>query len=1352
MTESKRAGRTGRRPRRQNREGRVTESQTNAANAAETSDRHSPPICAIGASAGGVRALQDFFGAIDDDLGLAYVVVIHLAPDHPSQLGAILAGRTKMPVEQVEHTLKLRPNCVYVIAPDRELAIEGGNLAAHAVTEPRSKRLPIDRFFSSVASAHRDGMAVVLSGSGSDGALGIRAIKEAGGVIFVQDPNEAEYSMMPQSAIATGVADFIAPVHILVQRIEEVVRNKSVMREIKEEEAEQNFSKIISLLQARTGHDFSHYKRTTVTRRVTRRMQVTRHENIGSYINYLRSTPEEARELLADLLISVTSFFRDKEAFEALAKKAIKPLFKRLDEILGVRIWVVGCATGEEVYSIAMLLLEEADHANFHVPIQIFATDLDERALLVAREGRYPKAIAADVSEERLRRFFVEEGEHYRIRKEVRDLVLFASHSVLKDPPFIRIDLISCRNLLIYLDRELQRQLCTVLHYALKPEGYLFLGSAESVEAFSDLFHVIDRGARLYAAKPTAEHVAPVFPPFTFEHHRARAEYVPQRLDSVAALARIHASALERQSPPSALVDADYRLRHVSATAGRFICPTEGPISTEVWQLVRPELRLDLKLALQRAFEHKESTLTLPITMEIDRERRRILEYVTLIEADGGAAPYALVLFLDAGPAGPLEEVSAGAEQADEKRRLVQELTVAQERLTTNQKQYDEVLQELRASNEELQSINEEYRSTSEELETSKEELQSINEELKTVNAELKSELENVSAAHSDLQNLMSTTEIGTLFLDQKMQIKLFTPTVAKHFNITQGDLGRVITDFTHRLRYDDLESDAKKVLKSLAPMEVEIRTLDDHWLLMRIRPYRTIENVIDGVVVTLADVTELKRTEEALAVELRAMDRLQQLSTEVAASVKLEPALMLVLDTTMELLGADLGYIQLYDSGSGKLRIAAQRGFERAFLEHFAEMDASSAAASGRALATRQQVLIEDIEKEPIFQAGLEWAAAAGFRAAQTTPLIVGDGNVVGMLSTHFRQPRGFSAHDIRLIVICARQAADSINAYLLQESLRKSEFRMREVLETSTVGVMFIDANGTISDSNNAFLQMTGYSRVELDAGELTWRKLTPPEWIAASEEQFDKAGTSGLIGPYEKEYVRKDGSRCWILFAGRKLDDGTIAKYCIDISDRKRAEQERELLASELSHRVKNTLAVVEALAAQTTGKSVKEFRDKFAGRLRALAQAHALLVDAEWSGVDLTTLLQQALSPYHIDDIERIELDGVPVALTPKQSLGLRMVMHELATNAVKYGALSKLEGRVNMSWRIEQTGDRQKQVRLRWKERGGPVVKAPERPGFGERMIRTACEYDLGGEVQLDYARDGLVCEIAFPIA
>jgi two-component system, chemotaxis family, CheB/CheR fusion protein len=1318
-----------------------------------------PPICAIGASAGGVSALQEFFGAIKDELGLAYVVVIHLAPDRPSRLGSILAGRTAMPVEHVERASKIRSNCVYVISPGHELVVEGDNLMARPLTEPRSRRAPIDVFFRSVAAAGGDAMAVVLSGSGSDGALGIRAVKEAGGVIFAQDPDEAEYPEMPQSAIATGLVDFIAPIPALVQRIAEVTRSKKALNQLHESEADEGFRKISRLLHARTGYDFSHYGRTTFMRRVARRMQVSRHDSLGSYAHYLGTKSDEMRELVADLMVSFMRFFHDDAAFRTLSKRAVEPVFKKPGKDASVRVWVVGCATGEEAYSIAMLLLEQAARSRFHGSIQVFASDVDEKSLAAAREGRYAKSIAVDVSQERLRRFFVEDGDHYRIIKEVRDRVLFTRHSVFTDPPFIRIDLVVCRNLLIHLDQEQQQQLYALLHYALNPGGYLFLGTADRADAAPELFRPIDRGVRLFQAKATQERVVPALTAFTSVVPRAFPHGGrPQRVDSEATLSKVHLSALEHRSPPSALIDADGRVLHLSPNAGRFIRPSEGPLRAELLQLVRPELRAELKLALRRAFEHNEATLTLPITVETEgKQGRRIMAYVGLTEADDGAPSRAIVLFLDAGAAAPVEEAGmASAWAPEEHRRLAEEVVTLQERLDASEKQHAEALEELTAANEELQSINEEYRSTSEELETSKEELQSSNEELKTINVELRAEIDNIATSRSDLQNLIAATEIGALFLDQDLQIRFFTPTVANYFNITHGDIGRTITDFTNRLRYENIRNDATNVLKNLIPVETEVKTLDERWLMVRMRPYRLREHLIGGVVLTFTDVTELKQVEQSLATELSAMARLQQLSTRIVESTELEPALLLVLDAAMELLGADLGHIQLYDSQSGRLHLATQRGFDERLLDRFRDYlpdaDISANWAPGRAVLQRRQILIEDIEKEPGFRRYLEWSAVAGFRAVQSTPLVAAGGTLVGVLSTHFRAPRRFSPHDLRLIDICARQASDSIKAYRLQESLRKSENRLRQVLETETIGVQFVDKDGTIIDVNNAFVQMLGYSRAEVDARALTWRKLTPPEWIALSEEQFYKLERSGLIGPYEKEYLRKDGSRCWILITGRKLEDGTTAEYCINISARKRAEQERELLARELSHRVKNTLAVVEALASQTTGNTVEEFREKFAGRLHALAEAHTMLLDSDWRSVELEALIEQALLPYHVEEGQRARIAGTPVTVTPKQALGLRLIVHELATNAVKYGALSTEKGKLDVSWRTARTDGGQRQVRLVWKERGGPAVNAPDQTGFGARLIKSACEYDLEGEARLDYAPKGLSCEITFPTA
>lgn len=826
------------------------------------------PICAIGASAGGIKALQDFFSALDEDLGLASVVIVHLAPDYPSHLSEILSRCTSMEVNQVSDGPKLKPNCVYVIAPDCELVIEGNEIRSRPFAEPRGRRTPIDSFFRSIAAARGDGFAVVLTGSGADGAVGVRDVKEAGGLILVQDPREAEYSMMPRSAIATGAADFVEPVAGLAARIAETSRSKKALRETPEKDAELQVGKILSFLRARTGHDFSSYKAATIYRRIGRRMQVTRQENLADYARYLSETPEEAQELFDDLLISVTSFFRDREAFSELAETVIPTLMNSHGEDEPIRIWSVGCATGEEAYSIAILLLEEAERRGTHPHIQIFASDLDEGALATAREGRYPRAIEADLSAERLERFFVRELEHYRIRKNVRDLVLFAHHSAMKDPPFLHMSMVTCRNLLIYLERELQGQLLALFHYALNPGKFLFLGSAETADARAELFATHSRDSRIYTAKPRNKGSIEFIEQLPRERRRevpGVLRRAPERSENSSGSA--HVAKLEDIAPPSALVDEDHRILNLSPNVGRFIMPPTGPLSAELPDIVRPELRAELRSALHRVFADLGSCFTLPLDVAFDGKRHRVTMYVAASTPEPNIAPQALVVFMDGGevPADENGEDPVGPAASGEIRRLREELRNAQERLSTSRREHETALQELRIANEELQSINEEYRSTAEELETSKEELQSINEELQTVNAELKSKLDSIAGAHSDLQNLINATEIGTLFLDAKLRIKMLTPAVERLFSVTRSDVGRPISHFTHKLAYDGVENDARRVLDELVPLESEVKTKDGRWLMMRLRPYRTVEDRIEGIVVSFVDITQRRRAEEQL-------------------------------------------------------------------------------------------------------------------------------------------------------------------------------------------------------------------------------------------------------------------------------------------------------------------------------------------------------------------------------------------------------------------------------------------------------------------------------------------------------
>jgi two-component system, chemotaxis family, CheB/CheR fusion protein len=746
------------------------------------------PIVGIGSSAGGVRALQQLFESLPDEVDAAFVVIVHLDPAHQSELPAILAARTRMPVAQVSSRISLETRHVYVIPPNRQLLADDQHLALAEFDEPRWQRAPIDLFFRSLAAQHGDDFAIVLSGAGSDGALGIKAVKEAGGIILVQDPEEAEYGSMPRSAIATGLADFILPVREIAERLPELITVRGNLPAEPEDQSDgEDIQRILSHLRVRTGHDFSSYRKSTVRRRILRRMQVRRAPTMSAYLSILRESAEEAQALQADLLISVTTFFRDPGAFGKLASLIIPHLFEGKGAADTVRVWVPGCASGEEAYSVAILLLEEAVRHDIRRQIQVFGSDLDDSALLTAREGRYPLAVETDMTEERLKRFFTRETDHYRVSRELRDLVLFARHSLLKDPPFSRVDLISCRNVLIYLERSLQQQVCTTFHFALNPSGYLFLGASESADNPPGVFGPVDREARIYrrlhGPADGGLRARVNVTPFGLEtlSLRAAAPFRP------AADAASHRETLEQLAPPSILVDESFRAAHLSESAGRYLQPSGGPFSNDITQLVREELRFDLRAALYAAFARNEASLSGPIAVRFNGTARRVYLQAKCL-SDSKGTRTAVVFFLEgewlgdgaAFDAARIEERASDAEFA----QLQQELQIMQSQLRTSREEYEGANEELRAANEELQSINEEYRSTGEELETSKEELQSINEELQTVNAELKTKLDDVSRSHSDVQNLMHATDVGILFLDTELRIKRFTPHIAEIFSV----------------------------------------------------------------------------------------------------------------------------------------------------------------------------------------------------------------------------------------------------------------------------------------------------------------------------------------------------------------------------------------------------------------------------------------------------------------------------------------------------------------------------------------------------------------------------------------
>ena len=1146
-------------------------------------------MCAIGASAGGVSALSALFERLRPDLGLAYVVITHLHPAHPSQLGTILAQVSDMPIAEVADTTTIRPDHVYLIAPDRELVIDGDRLTARPFEQPRGRRTPIDLFFRSLARGRSDGLAVVLSGSGTDGAVGARIVKEAGGVVLVQEPSSAEFPPMPRGAMATGTADVVEPPAALADALAEIVRSRRAVRSLHEDTVGAHVDEILELLRSRTGHDFSSYKRATVLRRIARRMQVTRKESFAAYHDVLRHDASEVQRLFDDLLISVTLFFRDPAAFAALEREVVPALFERADAAAGLRVWVVGCATGEEAYSLAILLLEEAERRATPPAIQIFATDLDEAALETAREGRYPASIAADVSDERLARFFVKNGDYYQIAREVRDVVVFATHSVLKDPPLTRLQLISCRNLLIYFERSLQRQLVELFHYALASEGFLFLGAADAVEP-NDRFIGVDGELQLWRARPRADRPLPALPrlplaPTAAAAATTRAASGPRR--RVDGAETLHADALEQHAPPSALVDADGQVLHLSEHAGRFLSPPKGPLRRELAALVRPELRVDLQAALRRAFEPGATSMTLPVSVAFDGDTRRVQMQVSPVRpAPRGEPVRALVVFLEGATVESVPETGADEDTAPaEVRRLREELRTADERLQLSRREHENSVHELRAANEELQSINEEYRSTSEELETSTEELHSMNEEMQTVNAELKSKLETISSAHSDLKNLIAATEIGTLFLDAELRIRLSTPKVSEIFNLTEGDSGRRLTDFTHRLEDVRIGADAREVLAELVPIERTVRTQGQGWLLMRMRPYRTIDDRIDGVVVSFVDITARRQAEESLRAS--------------------EARLKAILDATATV---------AFDWNADDETLVEEGPVERLFDVPPGHRHASAAALAATAVPGDRTQLTAELH-----------------RAAE---------------ADHER------SFDVRL-------------------------------------------------------------------------------------------AG-----GDDEQRWLR---FRCARAPAGREAH---VLGVVQDVSEEKAAAERQTLLVRELNHRVKNTLALVLSILHQTrrSRAAFDDFVQAFEQRVHALADAHDLLTRTSWTGANLGELVTVALSSHSAAEEGRVHVEGPPVGVAANTAISLAMALHELATNAVKHGALSSGGGTVEVRWReeVDAAGDGGRIV-FSWRERGGPPVRPPQHKGFGSLLLERGVARDVGGSSSLAFEPEGVTCTITFPV-
>ncbi len=838
------------------------------------------PVIGIGASAGGLEALEIFLKNVPPQCGVAIVIVQHLDPTHKGIMVELLQRVTDMEVLQVTDRVLIERNHVYVIPPNKDMSMLNGMLHLLDPVQPRGLRLPIDSFFRSMADdLCQHSVGVILSGMGSDGTLGLRTIQERGGGVFVQDPSSAKFDGMPRSAINAGLADVVAPAEELPARIFAYLKHVHPFTAEEhrfEVNSQSALEKVVLLLRAQTGHDFSMYKKNTVYRRIERRMGIHEIEKMAMYVHFLQENPHEVELLFKELLIGVTSFFRDPAVWEVLKKSAIPSLLSSQPVDGLFRAWVSGCSTGEEAYSLAIAFREVVDAlkpgGNFR--LQIFATDLDKDAIDKARQGVYPANIASDVSSERLQRFFIKDEHHgFRISREIRETIVFAPHNVIMDPPFTKLDIIVCRNLLIYMEQELQKKLLPLFHYSLNAGGILFLGTAESIGSFTYLFDSFDAKARIFRKLRYGHRAEPVefpasFAPMLYKSaqmigYRAAMKTGEMNLQTVT-----DQFLLQHYTPAGVLTNEKGDIISISGRTGKYLEPAAGKANWNVFAMAREGLRYELNILFGSVIRNKKSLVKKGVMVGTNGGRQQVDLTVELLDTPVILRGLLLIVFKDvdgvdaALAAGSVAHADGGAEQVDS---IGQELREAQNEILMIREEMQTSQEELKSMNEEMQSANEELQSTNEELTTSKEEMQSLNEELQTVNHELQSKVTDLSETNNDMKNLLNSTDIATLFLDDALNIRRFTNRTAAIIKLIATDIGRPVTDIVTDLHYPDLIDDAREVLRTLVYSEKQIPASDGRWFIVKIMPYRTQENRIVGLVITFTDITAVKKFEGSL-------------------------------------------------------------------------------------------------------------------------------------------------------------------------------------------------------------------------------------------------------------------------------------------------------------------------------------------------------------------------------------------------------------------------------------------------------------------------------------------------------
>ena len=833
------------------------------------------PIVCLGASAGGLEALEQFLENVPETSGMAYVVIQHLDPTQKGMLPELLQRITGIAVHQAKDRMTVKPDCVYVIPPNKSMSILKGVLHLFDPVETRGLRLPIDYFLRSLADdQHEKAVAVILSGMGSDGSGGIKVIKEKNGIVMVQEPASAKYNSMPQNAIDSIQADIIAPANELPAKLLTFLKHIPVVKinletELKDQSA---LEKIIILLRTQTGNDFSLYKKNTMYRRIERRMGVHKVDKILSYVRLLQENPKELDILFKELLIGVTNFFRDTQVWETLEKTTLPAIISGQPEGSVLRAWVAGCSTGEEAYSLAMVFKEALEKTNPHagISLQIFATDLDNEGIESARKGLFPENISADISPKRLNRFFVKSAEGYRINTEIREMVVFAKHNIILHPPFTKIDILTCRNLLIYMDTELQKKLLDLFYYSLNPRGYMVLGSAETPGTQGHFFSVVDARLKIYKRSVTSQAPDLINFPSSFSRTKQVNYLNPKpEVSNINIQALADQLILQHYSPPGVLVNDKGDIIYISGRTGKYLEPSVGKANMNIFAMLREGLRNEFPSAFRKAIQNKETVVIRNIKVGTNGGSQIINMSIRWIDKPETLNGMVMIIFNDVQEVAYIKSITTAegkkSSDGDKTLELESELQRVRDEMQNTLEEMQTSQEELKSTNEEFQSTNEELQSTNEELTSSKEEMQSLNEELQTVNAELQSKVEEFSRVNNDMKNLLNSTDIATLFLDKELNIRRYTNQATKIFKLIKTDIGRPFTDQVSDLIYPEMTTDAFDVLRTLVFVQKQVLTNDKRWFTVRIMPYRTYDDRIDGLVITFINITEHKNLEVKL-------------------------------------------------------------------------------------------------------------------------------------------------------------------------------------------------------------------------------------------------------------------------------------------------------------------------------------------------------------------------------------------------------------------------------------------------------------------------------------------------------